>query len=380
MEGNSLHNTSFVPSLGTAHRFLWLCVCGAAQQHIGPDLKQFSKITHIWEKTVLSRYIIKLFVLSSLLCGGNSFAAASDLKDSKDHPLILRYPGSTITTYTATDFDEYKVATGRVKNGVLPTQNIEGKVTTIIYALPLSVTTLQVMRNYENALKEGGFKTTLSCDAKTCGNSLPAKLIASIGPRAKMEQRYFQMGIDDRSTGPDSDYRFWTGVLERGGTKTYLTLFVQHISAGPSDPGYAALDVVESKNMEIGLVSLDVKSIDAAIKAQGKVVLDGLYFDHDKDTIKPDSAPTLKTIADYLNANLHINAYVVGHTDNSGDYTHNLSLSQKRAAAVIRALVTEYKIANARLIPVGIGPVSPATRNTTDADKAKNRRVELVLR
>lgn len=323
---------------------------------------------------------IALLTILPLVLSVTSLRAESDLTGAKDHPLISRYPGSTIASYTATDFDEYKVATGTVKNGALPTQKVEGKVTTIVYKLPINVTTLQVARNYEKAFRDGGFTQTLSCDAKTCGEFLPKKLIESIGPRSKMEQRYFHMWIDDRSIGPNSDYRFWTGVLDRSGTKIYATLFVQFVPAGPGDPAYVALDVIESKPLETGLVKLDVKSIDAAIKAHGKVVLDGVYFDHDKDTIKPDSSATFKTIADFLKTNSQINAYVVGHTDNSGDYTHNLNLSQKRAVAVVRTLANDYKIANTRLTPVGIGPVSPATRNTTDAERSKNRRVELVLR
>lgn len=328
---------------------------------------------------MLSRKIATVSVLF-LLLSANSLRAESDLAGAKDHPLISRYPGSTIASYTVTDFDEYKVATGTVKNGALPTKKVEGKVTTIVYKLPINVTTLQVARNYEKAFRDGGFTQTLSCDAKTCGEFLPKKLIESIGPRSKMEQRYFNMWTSERNTGLDSDYRFWTGFLDRSGTKIYVTLFVQFVPAGPGDPAYAALDVIEGKPLETGLVKLDVKSIDAAIKAHGKVVLDGVYFDHDKNTIKPDSSATFKTIADFLKTNSQINAYVVGHTDNSGDYTHNLNLSQKRAVAVVRTLANDYKIANTRLTPVGIGPVSPATRNTTDAERSKNRRVELVLR
>lgn len=329
---------------------------------------------------MLQRNTLLFSAFLLLLSQINIGVADSDVPQSKDHPLISRYPGSTISTYTMSDFDEYQMATGRVKNGVLPTQKVEGKVTTIVYALPLNVTTLQVIRNYEKAFKDGGFTTTLSCDAKSCGEFLPKKLIESIGPWSKMEQRYFGIRINEGSIGQNSDYRFWTGVLDRNGAKTYATLFVQFVPAGPGDPGYAALDVVESKAMETGLVRLDVSAIDAAIRNQGKVVLDGIYFNHDMDTLKPDSTAALKTIADYLNANPQISAYVVGHTDNSGDYTHNLTLSQKRAETVAQTLVSVFKISKARLTPVGIGPVSPAARNGTDADKAKNRRVELVVR
>ena len=55
-----------------------------------------------------------------------------------------------------------------------------------------------------------------------------------------------------------------------------------------------------------------------------------------------------------------------------------MKLSQARAKAVIKALVTKYGVAQNRLDPYGIGPLSPVASNETDEGRAKNRRVELV--
>jgi len=68
----------------------------------------------------------------------------------------------------------------------------------------------------------------------------------------------------------------------------------------------------------------------------------------------------------------------VGHTDNVGQFTSNVKLSQDRAASVVNALVSKHGIAAVRLTPFGCGPATPVASNKTDEGKAKNRRVELV--
>ena len=93
---------------------------------------------------------------------------------------------------------------------------------------------------------------------------------------------------------------------------------------------------------------------------------------------KPESDPTLKEISKLLSENPRLNLYVVGHTDNVGDYNYNMKLSQARADAVVKTLVSKYNVDKKRLTPAGVGPLSPVTTNDTEEGKAKNRRVELI--
>jgi outer membrane protein OmpA-like peptidoglycan-associated protein len=69
---------------------------------------------------------------------------------------------------------------------------------------------------------------------------------------------------------------------------------------------------------------------------------------------------------------------IVGHTDNKGSADYNLSLSQRRAAAVVASLVSQYGIDAGRLTSEGAGMTRPLAPNDTDEGRAKNRRVELV--
>jgi len=68
----------------------------------------------------------------------------------------------------------------------------------------------------------------------------------------------------------------------------------------------------------------------------------------------------------------------VGHTDNIGTLSSNMDLSQRRAEAVVRALVSSHGVDAKRLHPIGVGPAAPIASNKTEEGRARNRRVELV--
>lgn len=67
-----------------------------------------------------------------------------------------------------------------------------------------------------------------------------------------------------------------------------------------------------------------------------------------------------------------------GHTDSQGNDQYNQQLSEKRAAAVVELLVSKYQIPQTQLLFKGYGESQPVGDNTTEAGRAKNRRVELT--
>jgi len=119
-------------------------------------------------------------------------------------------------------------------------------------------------------------------------------------------------------------------------------------------------------------------TIQEAIEKEGKATLYGILFDVGKSTIKPESADALKQITDYLNANPDVKIIIVGHTDMTGNFAGNMSLSKERAESIKNYLVTNAKIASERLQSDGVGPLCPVATNATDAGKKLNRRVEIV--
>lgn len=127
-------------------------------------------------------------------------------------------------------------------------------------------------------------------------------------------------------------------------------------------------------------VVVSAEQIAKAMGAEGKVVFYGIYFDTDKATLKAESAPTLAEMAKWLKVNAAAKVFIVGHTDMLGPIERNRTLSRDRAASVIAALVKDHGIAADRLTPDGVGPLAPAASNADEAGRAKNRRVEMVLR
>jgi hypothetical protein len=104
----------------------------------------------------------------------------------------------------------------------------------------------------------------------------------------------------------------------------------------------------------------------------------GIYFNFGSDSLRPESEPVLREISDALKAHPEWKLIINGHTDNIGGDALNLDLSRRRAAAVRRALVEQYKIEDSRLSTNGFGASKPKESNDSDRGRALNRRVELV--
>ena len=137
--------------------------------------------------------------------------------------------------------------------------------------------------------------------------------------------------------------------------------------------------IIREAAMEQAVV-VSAEQIRRALTDTGKVVFYGIYFDFDKATIKPESKPTLEEMAKFLRTNAGMKVYIVGHTDMAGKHDYNLKLSRERAAAVVQALVSQQGISRDRLESDGVGPLAPVAANDTDANRGRNRRVEMVLR
>jgi outer membrane protein OmpA-like peptidoglycan-associated protein len=108
-----------------------------------------------------------------------------------------------------------------------------------------------------------------------------------------------------------------------------------------------------------------------------KIVTHGINFDIDKATLRPESMGTLNQIKAVMTNDPTLKFEIDGHTDNTGEAEHNMTLSQERADAVKAQLVT-MGISADRLTTKGFGDTKPIASNDTQDGKANNRRVEFV--
>ncbi len=103
-----------------------------------------------------------------------------------------------------------------------------------------------------------------------------------------------------------------------------------------------------------------------------------ISFDFDSAVIKPAFRDSLNKVADVLTRYNQSQVRVVGHTDSVGSATYNQSLSEQRAAAVERYLISSG-VAASRLSSSGAGESQPRDTNDTEAGRQLNRRVEIFI-
>jgi outer membrane protein OmpA-like peptidoglycan-associated protein len=128
-------------------------------------------------------------------------------------------------------------------------------------------------------------------------------------------------------------------------------------------------------NIKITTAAPDMRS---KLLTEGKLVSYGIYFDVNKDNVKPESYGTLKEVATVMTENPGLRVKIVGHTDADGADASNLDLSKRRGAAVKNELVKTFGIDASRLESDGLGENQPVAPNDTPSNKALNRRVEFI--
>jgi len=308
--------------------------------------------------------------------------AQRDVRNSQDHPLIGRYPGFMIKKYQQYEYDEVAIMAGKfdASKTTATILEIDAKVTNIIYDhkdLDPTVSGLQLYRNYETALKKLKADIILSCRGSDCIVNIPSNMPSSwsqLGQWIRASKKIMR-GFGGESVVGSNDFSVLIGQVKQNKKISHIMI----VTSVRQKQRMVAVSIVEPAELDTELVPTgSLGDIEIEIKKEGKVILDGIYFDHDKSNVKPESKQSMDIIASYLKSNPQSSFYVVGHTDSSGDYTHNLSLSEARAQSVIAYLAKNYKLDVSRLTPVGIGPVSPASSNDSPEGQMINRRVELV--
>lgn len=268
-----------------------------------------------------------LAIISGLVVAAPCAAQGKDAANCKDHPLLTRLADYWIQSCTLKQFEGYAFSVGKGK----PAQ-VEGQFTNIRYQPPAGLTTkpstLQVLRNVENAVKQIGGTVVASDQSKE------------------------------------------TMKLTKDGRELWVEAWADHT-------GQYILTIVEKAAMVQELVA----SADAfadGLRTTGHIAVEGIYFETGKSDLKPESAAAIAEVAKLLKGDAGLKLYVVGHTDNAGALDGNMKLSQSRAQSVVQALAKTHGIEAARVKAFGNGPYAPVASNDAEEGRAKNRRVELV--
>jgi outer membrane protein OmpA-like peptidoglycan-associated protein/tetratricopeptide (TPR) repeat protein len=114
------------------------------------------------------------------------------------------------------------------------------------------------------------------------------------------------------------------------------------------------------------------------IEENATIVLKNIFFDVNKYELKPESTTELDNVYILMRDNPTLKIQINGHTDNVGKEEDNLTLSNNRAQAVVKYLVSKGIAAN-RLSYKGFGATQPVADNSTEEGRAQNRRTELKV-
>lgn len=131
----------------------------------------------------------------------------------------------------------------------------------------------------------------------------------------------------------------------------------------------------------VGSFSIDdqdsVLQVKKNIKVGEKVQLKNIFFENARYYLLPESYAELNKLAQYLIRNPKMEVQINGHSDNSGSKSRNQKLSELRAREVFEYLIK--KGVQNKLYFKGYGSSLPVAGNDTEADRAKNRRVEFEI-
>jgi OOP family OmpA-OmpF porin len=319
-----------------------------------------------------------------------------DLPGASDHPLAGRYEGSSLLSQTVKAFDELSLPSGPAEgetwdqNKKFPAlQTAEGRVTRSLYVVPPGRSVLEIARNFKTSLAGKGFEPVFECAGEACGKSFrqlkyswDRETTQVVPDKLGNARRTLVKAMFDGST----DLRYGLYKRADAGGETFIAVFVAGHQGGTfgdvSDTlegrTGVLIESVEPRAMEQRITTVSSAEIDSTIAAQGRVSLYGIYFDFDRADIKPESEPQLAEMAKFLKGAPDLRIHVLGHTDNRGKLDYNLSLSQRRAEAVAKALSARYGVDPKRMAARGLGSLAPVASNRTEGGQAKNRRVELV--
>lgn len=286
---------------------------------------------------------------------------SEDSQDSADHPLLGRMPGSFISRYKQTNFTQVPVIVG-VSAAGYQTRPLDAKLTEIRYRMPEEYSLFEISSNYAAAANKLAAEPVFHCKGKACGDD--AALIKAMGLH------------QDDETDEWQDYQLFK--LSHPGGDIYFDIYAQGRYDGT--PADTTVRVMELSALQDDRVTIDLDALTKAISQSGKATLEGLLFEYDSEQMLPESRGVLEVLASYLKQHPKLDFYVVGHTDDKGDNGYNQSLSQRRAAAVIKQLTEQYQIPLSQLTAHGNGEYSPVASNANEAGQRLNRRVELVLR
>jgi outer membrane protein OmpA-like peptidoglycan-associated protein len=299
---------------------------------------------------------IVIFLLAACLSAG--LLAQSDDRNLGDHPLIERFPDSTLEEIEVIEDSNYRLVLGtlqRNREEVVPEDSLRlrGDVTKITYQVSQEFSGSDVHDFFRQQMAEKNYTELFSCSGRACGSS-----------------NYWANDIFRNRIlyGPErNQYFIAMRSGEDAGSAAHISLY---IITRANRRIYAYVEIVED-DVSRGVVSIASPELLETLNDRGSVALPGIVFADDSSLAE---SADLTAVLELLRSNPGLQFYLVVHLAGDGELETLIDRSTNRAEFLKQQLL-QAGIAPERLTARGVGPLAPAC---DIADCAE--RVELVLR
>jgi outer membrane protein OmpA-like peptidoglycan-associated protein len=301
-------------------------------------------------KTKLTTLVLTTILLMS---SGGILKAQDDADGCKDYSLFNRMPNYYLYSCEELEFGAMAFPVGvpdPADEQKIKSETIEGKILVFQYALKEDAkhaSGLQIMRNFQNALKQKGS--------------------VILGEYQGWCSGYYESGDINSGFIPfGNGCTNWSTTFKLVNNGKEIWAYQQF-----SDEGY---DIVIAEK-EAMIQDIEANAMFDKINTGESLTL-YINFETGKSAIKTESQSIIDELYKMLNENPALKITIEGHTDNVGNAASNKTLSEQRALSVKNALVSKGVSAD-RIKTVGYGQDRPVVDNSSEEGKAKNRRVEI---
>ena len=275
--------------------------------------------------------------------------------------------GAERTAKRLRPFDRYALPVAPFDGSGDGTREVSGRVAMSAFRLDeRNATVADVMEGYRARIAEAGFATLLDCATESCGG-FDFRFGVTLLPPPRMlidAADFAQLSAERRADGT---------VVSVLASRVLGAVHVQTVTVTPAE---AETEITEAPAPAPGLLDetlilpQDARSLLATLKADGHVRVEGLVFKTGGAVLSDGSEEALEMLARLLARDETLRVAIVGHSDNTGSLDTN----------VTRAALIDRGVPPGQMESHGVGWLAPVTSNDTEAGRARNRRVELVLR
>lgn len=260
----------------------------------------------------------------------------------------------------------------------LATVRIEGAVRQEAWRLGGGgITALQILRPLREQLQKAGYDILLECRAANCGGfDFVGAIDVLPPPKMYVDLSGFRF-LAARSADGESGVTILVSRSQAAG-------FVQVSQVGPEGetsvaPAAGSQPLIGIETSDGARAPVERTGASYSLERDGRLVLDDLTFESGAATLGEGPFASLAAVVRYLNDDPERQIVLVGHTDAVGALEGNVTLSRRRAEAVMERLVTRYGVDPEHLSAEGVGYLAPIASNASEAGRTANRRVEAVV-